>query len=167
MQIGKNSKGYGLHIAVAIVVATVLCGCDIGNGSEAQEDGTVTVEITGLPVAPSGHSLTASVYPAGASGPPNNTEVLALNVTSGVSDVLSVTLNVFDTVTGTPTSDPWVGDAGWGSFDLYVVVEDGGAPDQLFNAVGDRANGHPGLVRIGGDQTVVFDFETGLQEFQP
>ncbi|MDA3950753.1 MAG: hypothetical protein PF508_16220 [Spirochaeta sp.] len=165
---GTVSVVRGLRTVVAIVAVVALAGCDIGNGSGAQADGTVTVEVRNVPLSPSGYILTAAAYPSGAPGPPSIDEIHALSVFTGVDNTLSVTLEVYDVDLGGPTGELWVGESGWGRYDLYVVIEEAdGAQDQLFNAAGDRANDHPGRVLIDGDQTVVFDYVADLQEFQP
>ncbi|MDA3949460.1 MAG: hypothetical protein PF508_09545 [Spirochaeta sp.] len=62
-----------------------------------------------------------------------------------------------------PNGSVWMGDPGWGKYDLYILIDVNGTGD-LEEGVGDRTNDYPSTVFIDGDTTITLDYFNDLIE---
>jgi len=144
----------GILVCIPFLLA-LLGGCQ--NGSVARDAGTLTITVTNMDAGlPGTGEFGGYLYPAGTDDTYDPESCLALFSVPIVSTEEMITLEVNDG-TFTPTGEVWIGDPGWGKYDLYVLV-DANLTGDVEDGSGDRTNGFPSTVVIDGNTSLVIDY---------
>jgi hypothetical protein len=152
----------GIQTAVLISIF-LLSTCQ--NSTSSADPGTLDITIQSIDsgVVASGTAVFgAYMYECGTDDTYDPANCLAIREITIGTETENVRLKVTDGAWN-PTAEDWVGDSGWGRYDLYILVDLNGTGD-LEEGIGERTNGFPSTVYIDGDTTIVLDYFADLIE---
>ena len=147
-----------------LALVVIVTGCDTGNGPANQ--GVVDITITNIDgdVAALGTvDYGAYLYQIGTEDIYDPANCIACNITLIGSEEETLRLKVTDG-NFNPTTEDWIGDAGWAKYDLYILIDRNGTGDAE-EGVGDRINNYPGTINIDGDTAIRLNYFDDLIEY--
>lgn len=154
-------KNISISFAVIIVVlAFFAAGCDTGAGGD--RPGTVSFEIVNAQDAfAGGANAEIHVFPHGsdANDPAN---CVAAQFVPVASETVTTTMMVDDGAYS-PTTEEWVGEPGWGRYDIYMLFDFDG-DHYITEGIGEKTNAYPSQLYIDNNRVITLDYETDLVE---
>lgn len=153
---------YRIQIVILVAVS-LLSACQ--NGTSPAEPGVLDVSIQSIEsgvVSLGTATFGVYVYPQNTGDIYDPANCLALNQTTIGNSAENVRLKVTDG-NFNPTAEDWIGEPGWGRYDMYILIDLNGSGD-LETGIGERTNGYPSTFTIDGETLIVLDYVSDLIE---